>query len=138
MAISCQLTTQNEKDTILKKDADFSRYIIQGKWDSLALAYHSEAYIQVPGDRTIQGRDSIKAYWIPRKGFKITHHEIKPKEIEVDGNLAYDIGYYELSGIRQDTVKWGPTKGQYLVVWKKEGEEWKIYADAWSRIQRND
>jgi ketosteroid isomerase-like protein len=43
------------------------------------------------------------------------------------------MGYYEGKSLKQDgeEISW---KGKYLIVWKKEANDWKMYMDIWNRI----
>ena len=48
-------------------------------------------------------------------------------DLEVDGNMAYELGTYTLSG------EAGPLdNGKYVVVWKRTGGEWKWHRDIWN------
>ncbi len=59
--------------------------------------------------------------------------QIKPVEIKIIDDYAYDIGYYEGKTIRKDKRE-VQCKDKYLIVWKKEYGDWKIYSEAWNRI----
>ena len=58
---------------------------------------------------------------------------IMPEEIVIMGNEAYDYGYYEGQTKNADdsTTSW---RGQYVIIWKKEEGDWKMYLDIWNRI----
>jgi len=111
----------------------FSEHYTSGDYDALANSYTNDGVILPPGADLIKGREAIKQRWILPEAVSVPHHKITPMEINVLGDYAYDIGYYEGRTIRKDgsEVSW---KGKYLIVWKKEEGEWKIYADAWNRI----
>lgn len=124
------------KEDILKiagNIVNFSKHYTSGDYNALASAYSEEGIILPPGADIIKGREAIKNRWILPEGVSVPYHKIAPLEINIVGNHAYDIGYYEGKTIRKDgsEVSW---KGKYLIVWKKEDGKWKIYADAWNRI----
>jgi ketosteroid isomerase-like protein len=118
---------------ILKKTEEFSNAYMNKDYAKLASSYTLDAKILPPGADIITGREAIKKRWILPLGIQIRVHKITPTEINLLGNLAYDIGYYEGITIKKDAseVSW---KGKYLIVWKKEDGDWKIYADAWNRM----
>lgn len=122
-----------EIQNILNNIASFSKYYMKADFESLANAYCEDGIILPPGADIIKGREAIKKRWILPEGVAVPYHKITPTEINIMGDYAYDIGYYEGKSIRKDKseVSW---KGKYLIVWKKEDGDWKIYADAWNRI----
>ncbi|MDF2760692.1 MAG: hypothetical protein K0S99_3327, partial [Thermomicrobiales bacterium] len=44
---------------------------------------------------------------------------------------AYDHGTFEIAGVR-DGKAWGPSRGKYVVVWRREGGTWRIHLDIWN------
>ena len=118
---------------ILTNVASFSRFYVNADYESLANSYSSDAKILPPGADIISGREAIKKRWTLTSGVKVLYHKAMPTEIKIDGKYAYDIGYYE-GGTRQKDGSESSWRGKYLIVWRKEGKDWKIYADAWSRI----
>lgn len=124
---------KKEIEKIVENIKSFSKYYTSGDYDALANAYCKEATILPPGSDIIKGREAIKKRWILPSGVSVPYHKITPIEIKIIDNYAYDIGYYEGKTIRKDKseVSW---KGKYLIVWKKEDGDWKIYSDAWNKI----
>jgi ketosteroid isomerase-like protein len=58
---------------------------------------------------------------------------ITPVEIKVNGDFAYDYGYYEGETLFTNgrSSRW---IGKYVIVWKKENGKWKIYLDIWNSL----
>ena len=111
----------------------FSQAYMDGDYEAMAQAYTEDGRILPPGPKIIQGREDIHARWIMPEGYTIVKHLVSPEEIEVTGNYAYDVGYYE--GItRNPEGEESAWKGKYLIVWKKEEGVWKIHIDAWNRV----
>lgn len=135
MTATAQQFEGDERDIqqILTNIENFSGYYMNADYDNLARAYTRDAKILPPGTDIIEGREAIKQRWIVPDEVQIIHHKIEPAEIKVIGEYAYDAGYYEGTTRRADQteVSW---EGKYLIVWKKEEGEWKIYLDAWNRI----
>lgn len=124
---------KDEINSILTSIEKFSEYYMNEDYKSLANAYASDAKILPPGADIIEGRAAIKKRWVLPEGVSVPHHKITPTEIKIIGDYAYDMGYYEGITRRADQseVSW---KGKYLIIWEKEEGEWKIYMDAWNRI----
>lgn len=118
---------------IEEKIVAFSEYYTSGDYDALANAYCKEGVILPPGADIIKGHEAIKQRWILPKGVSVPYHKIKPTEISIKDDWAYDIGYYEGTTINKNGDKIN-FKGKYVIVWKKEDDDWKIYADAWNGI----
>ena len=73
----------------------------------------------------------LMAFMQAQKGYKIVNHSIKSVEKKVLNDVAYNYGYYEISGT-QDGKNWAPQKMAYLILWKKiSPERWKMYLDVW-------
>ncbi|NAY92984.1 DUF4440 domain-containing protein [Muricauda sp. JGD-17] len=124
----------HEKEKILEATRNFSTAFINGDYETIANSYTLDAKIFPNNADIISSREAIKAKWMQGAGAKILHHEILPQEIKFFGNYAHDYGYYQGKTERKDgsVVDW---KGKYVVVWKKENGNWKMYLDIWNRIQ---
>lgn len=62
----------------------------------------------------------------------------EPKTIVVSdgGDLAYDIGTYE--GSYEENGRKIESRGHYLTVWRKIGDEWKVVADITSEEEADE
>jgi ketosteroid isomerase-like protein len=57
--------------------------------------------------------------------------KLLPTDVTVDGKHAYDHGIFEIAGERNGE-SWGPLRGKYLVVWRREPDGWKMQLDMWN------
>ena len=111
----------------------FSKAYVSADYDKLTTFYSTDGKIFPSGADIIVGHKAIKKRWILPKGSKILYHKITPEEIKIIDDYAYDYGYYK--GV--STSKKGVTntfKGKYVIIWRKDGNDWKIYLDIWNRI----
>ena len=120
-------------NTILSNIKLFSEYYTSANYEALANSYCRDGVILPPGADIIKGREDIKKRWILPEGVSVPYHKITPSEITVKEDWAYDIGYYEGTTIQANGEK-ADFKGKYVIVWKNEEGDWKIYADAWNRV----
>ena len=102
-------------------------------YDAIANAYSTDGKIFPTNADIITGRKAIKERWILPAGTSIPYHKLMPEEINVVGNYAYDYGRYE-GKTKQANGRENSWKGKYVVLWKKENGQWKIYLDIWNRI----
>lgn len=109
----------------------FSAAYVRGDPAAMAGLYTSDAVIFPERSEAIIGRDAIRRYWTRPAARKITRHVITPARITVDGRHAYDHGNFEITGVR-DGKPWGPFRGKYVVVWRRERDGWRIHLDMWN------
>ena len=118
-------------DQILMNSKMFSSYIINADYEKIADAYTADGKIFPNRMNIIAGREQIKRYWILPDGVKTLEHEVIPREIKVMGLEAYDYGTYR--GVTKrangNTVPW---QGKYVIIWRKEDGDWKMYLDIWN------
>jgi ketosteroid isomerase-like protein len=122
-----------EKEKILANTKKFSQAYMNEDYDAIANAYTLDGKIFPNNTKIIEGREAIKKRWIITNGAKILHHQLDPEEIKFLGDYAYDYGYYNGKTQNKDKTisEW---KGKYVVIWKKVGEDWKMYLDIWNRV----
>ena len=92
-------------------------------------ALHTEAgQILPPGMIMVTGKDSIEAFWRGAMEAGVKRADLNTIELDPQGDTAIEIGrahlYSEAGDMIDDT--------KYVVVWKKEGADWKIHRDIWN------
>ncbi|WP_083157930.1 YybH family protein [Allomuricauda sp. CP2A] len=127
-------TNASEKDKIIAATKAFSKAYMANDFETIANSYTADAKIFPNNADIIAGREAIKQRWMLGAGTKILHHEIIPLEITFLGDYAHDYGYFEGKSENKDgsIANW---RGKYVVVWKKEDDNWKMYLDIWNRIR---
>jgi ketosteroid isomerase-like protein len=131
-SVNLALGQTADEAAILNNIEQFSTWVVEGNTKAIVGAYTDDASIFPNGQDIITGTDLIQTYWNPKPGNITTFHKIYPIEITIEGYTAYDYGYYEVSGSNQG-VPYEQLRGKYVIVWKKTGEQWKIYLDIWNR-----
>lgn len=125
---------EDEKQKIVNAANNFSKAYIAGDLDALMASYTKDAKIFPNNLEILEGAD-LKNYWTPRdNGYKTIHHKISPEHIQFFGDYAHDYGYYEGKTERPDNTV-NAWKGKYLVIWKKEDGQWKMFLDIWNNIK---
>ncbi len=113
--------------------SNFSKYYTNGEIDKLTNSYTTDGKIFPTGTNIIAGHEAIKKKWTLPEGVKILRHKVTPEEIRIVDNYAYDYGLYAGATLRRDGSE-STWQGKYVIVWKKVGDDWKIYLDIWNSI----
>jgi len=115
------------KEPIKKEEAAFEDGIRKGDSNALAAHYISGALVMPPNSEPIKGTD-IAGFWggVIRMGVKDL--KLTTTDIAGDGDLVAETGNYEMFGAENKSLD----KGKYVVVWKKDNGNWKIYRDMFS------
>lgn len=99
------------------------------KADSVTLAslYTSDAVVMPANSEPLKGND-ILSMWgsVSRMGIKDA--KLTTTDLQGNANLLAETGTYEMYGDKNKTLD----KGKYIVVWKQENGQWKMYRDIWN------
>jgi ketosteroid isomerase-like protein len=114
------------KALIDETNKQFTTAALQGDSAAFVSLYHPDALIFPPNEETVNSRQmgSMMA------GFKkmgVTSFDLQEKEIFEGDDVVTEVGTYTMS----DGKKFND-KGKYIVVWKKDGDKWKLYRDIWN------
>jgi ketosteroid isomerase-like protein len=121
-------------DTLASLADRFSRAYMAQDLGVIASAYTDSA-LALPGQGPIvRGRDSVTALFAMPEGARLIHHRIVPLHVQVDGNMASDVGFYEAQAVVGDDTT-AMAYGKYTVVWRR-GEDgiWRMAIDMWSSL----
>ncbi|MEM0963629.1 MAG: DUF4440 domain-containing protein [Bacteroidota bacterium] len=112
----------------------FSAAYVAGDTEAL-LEVYAEDGIAAPGGRDfIRGREALREFWQARPDVSIREHRLRPNELWVSGDLAYDWGIYE--GVSQrEGAEPEAFRGKYLVVWQRDADGmWRMANDMWNSL----
>ena len=123
--------SRSDTTAIQEAARQFSAAYMRGDADAITALYTRDAVIFPERSDAISGHNALRRYWTRKPGQKMTRHVLIPTRIEVDGQHAYDHGTYEIAGEREGKA-WGPVRGKYLVVWRREPDGWKMQLDMWN------
>lgn len=114
------------QDEIEATNARFESHVAAQQWDSVAALYTSDAIMMPQGAPMQRGANAIRDGFVQMgEQGGVSNIRIETSEVEASGDLAYEIGQYTLEGRGGEQVD----RGKYLIVWKREGDNWKIYRD---------
>ncbi len=121
----CTLKPVDVSDEITKANKAFMEAFKKGDAHALAMLYTSDAKIFPPNSDVIESREAIQGYWETGLKMGLNDGLLETVSAESYGNVAIEEGRYKLyvgEGQLAD-------HGKYLVIWKKEDGQWKLYKD---------
>ena len=100
--------------------------------DALDHVYTQNARILPPGAEMVSGRENIKTFWrtaIESMGVKAV--KLRTVDFEPLGDTGFEIGRATLEFTAAGAQ---PVDVKYVVLWKRENDEWKWHVDMWSPV----
>jgi uncharacterized protein (TIGR02246 family) len=101
-----------------------------GRGDAAAVAalYTKDARLAPPNSDYVGGTDAIRQFWQGAMQLGIKGAKLETVDVEAAGDASVELGRYTLLGDGGQTLD----NGKYLVVWKKDGGDWKLHRDIWN------
>lgn len=100
--------------------------------DALDDVYTEDARILPPGTEMVSGRANIKNFWrsaMDSMGVKAV--QLRTVDFEAAGDKGFEIGRARLELSAEGAP---PVEVKYVVLWKREGGEWKWHVDIWNPV----
>ena len=115
---------QKAKEFIDSINAKFSEEIKKGDSVALATHYSSDAELVFGNYEPAKGKDILSA-WGSTINSGVKDAKFITTDITVNAGLLVETGIYEMFGDKSSLL----ARGDYVVVWKKENGEWKLFRD---------
>ena len=109
-------------------NAEFSAAAAAGNAAGIAALYAKDGQLMPPGSEPLRGTEAIRKYWQGALASGIARVVLKTVDVFGQGTTATEVGEYEL----QDKAGKVLDRGKYIVVWRREGEKWKLLRDMFS------
>jgi ketosteroid isomerase-like protein len=118
----------NPRAVIEAEGKKFTAALKKGDAAALANMYTTDAKAMPPNDEIAQGRAAIQKVWQGAIDAGMRDLTFEVLEVEKKGDSLYEVGKYKLNGADGKQMD----HGKYLVVWKREGGQWKLHRDIWN------
>lgn len=101
-----------------------------GAKDAAALTalYTANATLMPPNGARAVGSQAILAFWKGALPVVPPVAKLTTTEVEAHGDTAHEVGTYQMSTADGKVVE----SGKYIVIWKREGGQWKLHRDIWN------
>ena len=100
----------------------------RGDAAGLADFYTENGQLLPTGSDFITGKTAIQTFWQGAMDMGIKTAKLEAVETEGHGDTAIEIGKYSLRGETGNVLD----NGKYVVIWKQEGDQWKLHRDLWN------
>ena len=118
-----------QKAEVEAANAKWIEFFNKGDFVGIASLYTTDATAFPPGSAMVKGNAAIGAMWksvAEQVGDpKLTTLDVKP----LGPSAAREIGTFSLKTKGPDPKD---VTGKYVVVWEKDGNDWKLAADIWN------
>ena len=104
----------------------FEEAYYKGDADGISLMYTEDAEVFVPQAPVVTGRHNIADAWRGIVGHGGNHIRVQIREVQENGDWAYESGRFEASAPDGTVLN----SGKYIVIWKRQANgEWKTHRD---------
>ncbi|WP_224488828.1 YybH family protein [Robertkochia flava] len=120
------------KDMINRTNDILEKLYAEGNIDSAA-TYFADDLIQMPPNaKVIKGKEAFIEEWNQSVAIGLWKFDLEALDVRRSGEMAVELGRYTLTFEPNEKAPMpGFTDtGHYLVLWEKQGDEWKIIWDA--------
>lgn len=119
----------SKTDGVLSKlAADFGAAVTAGDAAKVATFYTMDATLMPPNEQAVRGRSNIQAWFQKQIDAGASSLKLQPTESRTSGDLAFEAGTYTLT-LTPKTGQPVTDRGKYVVVYRKEGSDWKLSHD---------
>ncbi len=116
------------KSSIESVNAQFAEAFARRDVAGIGRLYAVDAQAYPPGSAPVVGRAAIQDMWKGLLSLPVGRIQLRTIEVDGNGETAWEAGRYTLVGSNGSTVD----DGKYIVLWKRDGDAWKLYRDMWS------
>lgn len=114
--------------SILQSNQHFMKSFEVGDSVEVGDCYTTNAGLMAPHHPTIKGRKNIISFFSKTMGNGIFDFDLKTVKVWGDSSILVEEGTYQLSDKKKNQLD----KGKYIVLWKQEAGNWKMYRDIWT------
>jgi uncharacterized protein (TIGR02246 family) len=115
------------RDAVDAGNRAFRTAFLAGDANAVAQLYTENGQVIAPGAAVARGRAAIAEAWRKTIAVGFQDLSLQTAEVESAGDLACETGIVRL--VSRDGKA---TQGRYIVVWKREGGQWRLHRDIWN------
>jgi ketosteroid isomerase-like protein len=115
------------KADIMAANQKFMDAFAQGA-TTMSTYYSTDAQLLPPNMESVKGGTAIGTFWKGAYDSGVKKAKLATEEATQNGNQVFEVGQYTLYGADDTQLD----TGKYVVIWKKEGGQWKLHRDIWN------
>ncbi len=116
------------RPAIEMRNQQFMETFRRGDAAGMAALYTEDGQALPPNGPVAAGRQAIQQVWQGAFDAGLTEARLESVEVEGHGETAIEIGRYTLLAGENQTAD----EGKYIVIWKRQGGEWRLHRDIWN------
>lgn len=115
-------------EQIDQRNTAFEAAFAAGDGAAIGAMYTDDGTILPPGGAAITGPEAIGKFWQGVIDSGVARVELMTDEVEKAGDLAIEVSNFEMYAADGSVA----ASGKYVVVWKRDGNAWKLHRDIWN------
>ncbi len=117
------------KAQLEKANQAFVAAFAKGDTAAIAKMYSSDGQVFPPNSEVVTGVEAIQKLWKGAMDMGAKSITLTVTEADQYGpGIAHEVGAYAMLGADGKEID----RGKYIVIWKREGNAWKIHRDIWN------
>jgi uncharacterized protein (TIGR02246 family) len=121
-------STSDPRQAIASANRNFVAAFARRDARGMATLYTANGQLLPTNSDFVTGTQAIQAFWQAVMGMGIKEATLETVELEVHGDTAHEVGRYTLLGDGGQVLD----QGKYIVIWKRDGDQWKLHRDIWN------
>ncbi|WP_080239385.1 YybH family protein [Spirosoma rigui] len=118
---------KDAKADIMAANQKFMDAFAQGA-TAMNTYYSTDAQLMPPNMESVKGSTAIGTFWKGAYDSGVKKAKLATTEATQNGDQVFEVGQYTLYGANDTQLD----TGKYVVIWKKEGGQWKLHRDIWN------
>jgi ketosteroid isomerase-like protein len=133
MVFSSSLFSQDVRSIIEENNTRWEQAMIDKDVNTIMGMYADDVYSLPSYTPMMRGKSDLESHYRKEMESGFTFNEVNFNTVEVkqDGNLAVEVGTYEMS-MSMPTGEEMNDNGKYITVWERQGNDWKVIMEAWN------
>jgi len=116
------------QEAIQEVNKRFSELLSRGDAAGIAQCYTNDALMMPPNQDLIHGRKNIEGFWRGIVTAGVKGLRLDSQNIQQYGEVMAEVGRCTVFIEGNEVID----EGKYLVLWKQENGEWKLFRDIWN------
>ena len=126
-----QTATASASKAIEANAKAFTEAFNKGDTAAVAAIYATDAKLLPPNGAMIEGRQGIQTFWAGAASAGLKLVSLTAIDVTATGTYAVETGKY-VSTVPAPGGGTSTDEGKYVVVWRRNGRDWKIIRDIWN------